>query len=171
MSTRTRRQLKHYLTSPNDKRLFTADLAAQLAAGLGLNVVSAGRGPGTEEKEAAQTEANWAVGGDAELLMAEEEEEEEAGGESAAARLGGWFDDGQNTSRRVRTRAIRREEKEGKDPEKVGEGRWQAALGELANGTISCRDVWFGVWVGWLAVIPRGRLTARPRCVRMFVVR
>lgn len=94
-----------------------ADLAAQLVAGLGLNVVSPSSSassvgePGTEETAA---EASWAVGGD--------EEEEEGGGENAATRLGGWFDDGQNASRRERTRAIRREEKEGKSAEKVGGG-------------------------------------------------
>lgn len=39
--------------------------------------------------------------------------------DSAGARLGGWFNDGQNASRRERTRAIRKEEKEGKSAEKV----------------------------------------------------
>ena len=103
-------------------------------------MVSAGRGSGAEEKEAAQpaaareSEANWAVGSDDELLM-EEEEEEAAGGESAAARLGGWFDDGQNASRRERTRAIRREEKEGKNPEKVGDrGGGGPDWTKIANG-------------------------------------
>ena len=104
-------------------------------------MVSAGRGSGAEEKEAAQpaaareSEANWAVGSDEELLMEEEEEEAAAGGESAAARLGGWFDDGQNASRRERTRAIRREEKEGKNPEKVGDrGGGGPDWTKIANG-------------------------------------
>lgn len=113
----------------------TADLAAQLAAGLGLNVVSpsspsapGGAGAGERAADAVavrdETEVGWAVGGDEELLTAEQEEDEgEAGGEGAAGRLGGWFDDGQNASRRERTRAIRKEEKEGKSAEKVRGGR------------------------------------------------
>lgn len=60
------------------------------------------RGDGEEEENA-------------EMVMMEEEEEEM----STGARLGGWFDDGQHVSRRERTRAIRREEKEGKNAEKV----------------------------------------------------
>lgn len=99
-----------------------SDLAAQLAAGLGLNVVapsSSRPSTGTEEEEAAtamhETDGRYQDGG--------EEEEEEMmmmmDEDSVGARLGGWFNDGQNASRRERTRAIRKEEKEGKSAEKV----------------------------------------------------
>lgn len=108
----------------------TTDLAAQLAAGLGLNVVapsSSRPSTGTEEEAATamhETDGRYQDG-------SEEEEEEEMmmmDEDSAGARLGGWFNDGQNASRRERTRAIRKEEKEGKSAEKV-HARRQDAVG------------------------------------------
>ncbi len=54
------------------------------------------------------------------MLLVEEGEEERLG-VGAGARLGGWFDDGKNASRRELMRAIRREEKGGKSAEKVRE--------------------------------------------------
>lgn len=97
----------------------TTDLAAQLAAGLGLNVVApSSPRPSTGTEEEAATAMHETDG----RYQDDNEEEEEMmmmDGDSAGARLGGWFNDGQNTSRRERTRAIRKEEKEGKSAEKV----------------------------------------------------
>lgn len=92
-------------------------------AGLGLKVVAPSparsAGAGVNAEAGAAVSQREAEGDRAEQYQNVDEGEagEDMGG--AAGRLGGWFDDGQNTSRRERTRAIRKEEKEGKSPEKV----------------------------------------------------
>ncbi|CAM9541464.1 unnamed protein product [Scytosiphon promiscuus] len=103
--------------APAQQRGGQTDLAAQLVAGLGLKVVApspprsaAGAAVSQLEAEAEQYRGDGEGG---------EESIGEEDGSGAAGRLGGWFDDGQNASRRERTRAIRKEEKEGKSPEKV----------------------------------------------------
>ncbi|CBN77943.1 YihA5, YihA/EngB-like GTPase [Ectocarpus siliculosus] len=97
------------------------DLAAQLAAGLGLNVVapSSSSRPSTGTEEEAATAMHEKDGRYQDDSEEEEEEMMMMDEDSSGARLGGWFNDGQNASRRERTRAIRKEEKEGKSAEKV----------------------------------------------------
>ncbi|CAM9845730.1 unnamed protein product [Ectocarpus sp. 13 AM-2016] len=96
------------------------DLAAQLAAGLGLNVVAPSSSrPSTGTEEEAATAMHETDGRYQDDSEEEEEEMMMMDEDSAGARLGGWFNDGQNASRRERTRAIRKEEKEGKSAEKV----------------------------------------------------
>lgn len=128
---------RHHDATTNQHHAPPADLAAQLAAGLGLRVVappSASPRAATEEAAATAAAAKQvdtsATGDDDMMLM---EEEERLGG-GAGARLGGWFDDGKNASRRERMRAIRREEKGGKSPEKVRGKEERALVGGWVGG-------------------------------------